>query len=443
MKAPSTSAMQSRAIGVDSSGAEKRSLPMAAPLRWKCQRWGSLADPIHKSHMSTLIGEYACTKQFAFDRQRETEGGVERETVSGKTEMGTAIHETIARALRNAAQRESILAGTPIATEDDVRRVLVREFETACAGRTVNWYGKSDYSDALEDGVAMVRGLFADLHHHVESVELVEAGWIAKFGELWLEGHTDLVYRPRGHDLEALAFTDWKSGAQKPHPIQLDHGFESGFYSLALERGLFLPTVVLDQWREAAARDALDLVPLDPWDVKALGAARDERSAMHIALRALAKRREAGIALPEGVRTFSQFPEVIRLTQLNMYVPYEKKGTKTVERPEDLAHWSRVLGREVGKGEKVTYEKGQARGGAWLTVRRSVDDVPRLETMLRAVVGWVRFGRFVPSVGEKCTRCSYQKPCLTSGYDLKGDDAKDLNAALRGVDLGATDALDD
>jgi hypothetical protein len=123
------------------------------------------------------------------------------------------------------------------------------------------------------------------------------------------------------------------------------------------------------------------------------------------------------------------------LTHLPDYVPYEKKGTKKVERSEDVVHWSRVLNREVRPGEKIAYEKGQMRGAAWLEVKRRESDVPRLLHLLRGVVGWVRMGKFVESVGEKCTRCSYKTACLTSGYELDTDAARALNSALRTIDF--------
>lgn len=405
--------------------------PSPPPVRWNHRKWGTLEDPIHKSQLSTLVGEYACTKQFQLDRVREVTGSDERDTCSGKTEMGTAAHETIARALRHDATREAVLAGRSTATLDQVRRVVLEEFERACAGREVVWYGKHEQEGVLGDVTAMVFGLLHDLSRHVADVVLVEAGFIAPLGDLWLEGHTDLVYRPRGAS-DALAFTDWKTGAQRPHQLVLDHGYESGIYSVALERGLFLPVEVLRQWRADVAA-----APLDPPDRDALASARTERDGMHAALRGLARRHQRGEPLAEGAVTFGRFPDVIRLTHLADYVPYEKKGTKAVERPEDLEHWSRVLGRPVAVGEKVNYEKGQMRGAAWLRVRRCAEDVQRLERLLKAVVGWTRFGLFVEAVSEKCTRCAYKTECLTSGYALRGDEAKELTAALRGLDLDA------
>jgi hypothetical protein len=182
-------------------------------------------------------------------------------------------------------------------------------------------------------------------------------------------------------------------------------------------------------------------VPLDPWDATAIGAAATEREAMHLALRAVARKREATGELVEGAVRFERFPEVIRLTHLRDYIPYAKKGDKAITRPEDLEHWSGVLGREVKAGEKVKYESGQWRGGAWLEVKRRADDVARLEKMLRSVVSWIRFGRFVAVADEMCTRCPYRGPCLTSGYEVGQDEAKQLRDSLRGVDASETDAL--
>lgn len=402
----------------------------SAQTRWDHRRWGTLEDPVHKSQLSSLVGEFACTKQFQFDRLREARGE-ERTVISGSSAMGTAGHETIARALRRAAD------GTPIRalTEAAIRHVLLEEFARATVGLEVIWYGASGFEKALRERVLMLAGLFRDFDQHVAAVELVEAGFISQVGDIWTEGHVDLVYRPRENP-DALALTDWKTGAQRPHPLVLEHGYESGFYSAALERGLFLPREVLGEWRGAAQENPTEALPwFDLVDVEALIKARSEREAMHVALRALARIDEAGVELPDGVVTFDRFPETIRLTFLPDYVPYQKAGKKRVDRPEELAFW----GLEA-PGE-VRYEAGQQRGPAWYHVRRSESDLPRLERLLRAVVGWVRMGKFVESVGEKCTRCPYRGPCLTSGYELAGDAAKGLNAALRGLDLAGADAL--
>jgi hypothetical protein len=399
------------------------------------QKYGSIEDPVHKSHISSLIGQFACTESFRRDRERELIGE-ERQTCSGKTEMGTAAHACIARALRHPEVRAQLLDGFVPFSKLSMTNVLLEEYQKAIAGRDVIWYGKSSYQDSVDSLTQMLTGLFANLHKHVAGVELVEAGWIAPIGKHWTEGHVDLIYRPRSQP-DALAYTDWKTGDTKPHQIELDHGFESGLYSNALQAGLFLPTEVLEDWRALAKGDAAASaqVPLDMHDVIALSHVESERAAMHIALRGLARRSERGEPLAKGVVTFGRFPEVVRLTHLADYELYQRAGKKKIERPEELEHWG------LSGPDEVKYVAGQQKGPAWYRVRRTADDVARLEKRLRTIVGWVRMGLFVDAVGEKCTRCSYRGPCLTSGYELRGDAAKDLDNALKGVDLTGLDGL--
>lgn len=412
-----------------------------AAAKWNPRTWGTLEDPVHKSHISSLIGEFACSSQFRRDRERECRGE-DRETIAGKTAMGTAGHETIARALRKPEMRERILGGEapPV---DRIRGVVESEFLAAVEGLDVVWYNKTSYPDSLEEITSMVLGLLSTFAKHVAAVELVEAGFIAPLGKWWTEGHVDLIYRSTAAP-HALAQTDWKTGATKPHPIELDHGFEAGFYSAAMKHGYFLPTDVLATWRAAAQRGETR-IPFDSADVfeeselAALAKATSDRAAMHVALRAIGRRNVPGksVWLPPGVVHFGEFPEVIRLTHLADFVPYEKKGKKKITRPEEIAHWGLD-----GPGE-VQYEKGMARGPGWYNVRTTEHDLPRLEARLRTIVGLVRMGMFVDSVGEKCTRCTYREPCLNGGYELRGDEGKALAKALGGVDLGTELSLDD
>lgn len=392
---------------------------------WDHRKYGTLADPVHKSHMSTLIGEYACTEQFRRDRIREA-SGQKRETISGKTAMGTAGHNAIRRALASKAMRDALLGGASFQVAH-VRKVVEEEFAKESSNyKDVAWYGKSELIDCLDDVVMMLEGLFKDFSRHVASIELVEAGWIAPVGEFWTEGHIDLVYR---NARSSLGMTDWKTGATKPHPIELDHGFEGGLYSNALERGYFLPESVVEGWRNGAVR-----APFIESDL--IANAPTQREAMHIALRCVARAAINGEELPPSVVRFNKFPDEIRLTHLADYVPYVKKGTKKIEREEELEHWSRVLQRNVNQGESITYEKGQFRGPAWYNVRRNANDAVRLESRLATIVGWVRAGLFVDAVSEKCTRCSYREACLTTGYEARGADAEALSAAIDGFDAG-------
>lgn len=398
--------------------------------KWDHRKWGKLDDPVHKSQTSTIVGDYACTLRFKFDRDREVAGG-DREVVSGSAALGTAAHEVIARVLRSPAARERLWAGQGL-DEAAIRKALVEEYHRAVGDLPVAWYGKSEYDKASDDRVEMLEGLFRDIARHVGAVELVEAGFITQVGEIWVEGHIDLVYRtPDGE----LALTDWKTGKSKPCQIELDHGFESGFYSAALKNGVFLEGQTVAAWQRAARADALQHVPLDPWDAHAIVHAADDRAAMHAALRGTARRMERGESLPEGVVRFDEFPSVVRLTHLPDYQPYQRAGKKSVDRPEEMEHW------HLTEPGEVKYQAGQQKGPAWYRIRRTPDDIARLETMLRGIVGWVRMGKFVAAIGEKCARCSHRTACLTSGYEQRGEVAKELNAALRGLDDGL-DGLD-
>lgn len=411
--------------------APAKSLPIAKDekpvTRFDWRKYGTLSFPIHKSHLSTLVGEFACTEQFLYDRKREVDPKAEeRKTCSGKTAMGSAAHEAIARALRKEELRDRLLAGGHTMSVEGVTKVVLEEFARETEGLEVIWYGKAERESVLESIVAMTQGLLNDIHKHVAAVELVEAGFIAQIGEYWTEGHVDLAYRPKANP-EQLGLTDWKTGATKPHQIVLDHGWESGFYANALQCGIFVRTDTVELWRKLVAHG--ESVPLENFEQTALATAPNDREAMHIVLRSMARKRERGESLPEEVVQPARFPDEIRLTHLADYVPYQKKGKKSVERPEEVEFWG------LPEAGEVKYEAGQQRGPAWYRVRRTADDLPRLEHLLRGVVGWVRFGRFVKSVSEKCTRCSYRAECLTSGYEARGEEAKQLAGMLKNVEF--------
>lgn len=406
--------------------------------RWDYRKYASLADPAHKSHMSDLVGSFACGERFRRDRDAELLGEP-RKAIAGKTAMGTAGHETIARALSADELRSGILGGDPaVITEAMVRRVVEVEYRRETTGLEVIWYGKTEYEATLDKIVEMALGVLRDVSRYVAEVVLVEAGFIAPLGRYWIEGHIDLVYRPRSNP-SGLASTDWKTGAQRPSQIELDHGYESGFYSTGLRHGIFLPLALLRRWTACAREDAdPSEVPLDPEDVIQLSnPLTTERQAMHVALRCMGRRRERGEPMPEGVVELQQFPDEIYLTHLADYEAYKRKGKKAVDRPEELAFW------DLQEPGDVQYVAGQRKGPAWYRVRRSEDDIARLERRLRSVVGMVRLGCFTDAVGEQCNRCQHRGPCLTSGYELRGDEAKAAAAAFRGVDVTGFEGLDE
>jgi hypothetical protein len=401
-------------------------------MRWDYRKYGTANDPIHKSHLTSITGDYGCPKQFRYEMDARA-SGLERDdpgrAVSGKAACGTAAHETIARALQNPTMRERLLAPSAAhCTTADVRKVFLLELEREIGGRDVAWYD-DNRDDLVTDRVAMITGLLNDLHKHVAAVELVEPGFIVRLGPYWLSGHVDLLYRPRENPSQ-LGLADWKTGATKPLPIELDHGWEAGVYSTAVHAGIFLPRESIEAGQRAG----------EPWIATARGqTARHasryiaERNAAELALSEIARDIEAGRTLLDGgTRTFRTFPDQIHHVHLADYVPYKKAGKKEAKRPEDLKFYG------VDSPTKVEYVAGQRRGPAWLPVRRTAYDVPRLAARLRDVVGMIRMGRFIDQVGEKCNRCAFATPCLNSGYAVQGDEARELEDSL-----GALDAVDD
>lgn len=405
-------------------------------MAWDYRKYGTAVDPIHKSHLNKLTGDWGCPKSFQYEmnaRDAVRRGEVtddELATVSGAAAAGTAAHETIARALQNPHVVDRLLSGSFGFSLSDVTKVYREEFEREVGGREIAWYSDKP-DDVMRSRCEMITGLLNRLHTHVAAVELVEAGFITRLGPYWLCGHVDLVYRPRS-DPSAIALADWKTGKTKPGDIELDHGWEAGVYSTAIHQGLFIP-------RDAIAGGSPGgQSPV--WTAVCRGCiARHssryiaERNAMEAALGEIAVGAEQGLlpTFPDRLRSFAAFPSEIRHVHLADYVPYRKAGKKEAKRPEELAFY------QLAAPAQVKYVAGDLRGPAWLPVRVTAYDMPRLESRLRNVVGMVRLGKFIDQVGEKCRRCPYRGECLTSGYQVRGDEAKALDATLR--DLGDYD----
>jgi len=395
--------------------------------RWDYRKYGTAGDPVHKSHLTRIVGDYGCPKAFRYERDAAAAGEQHDPSrpVSGKAAAGTAAHETIARALLSRKLAPTLLTPSPQISTDAIREVFMWELEREVAGREVAWY-KDDPATVLTERVAMIAGLLARLHEHVAEVVLVEPGFIAPLGPYWLAGHIDLLYRPRSNP-ESLAIADWKTGSSKPSDIDLDHGWEAGVYSTAVMQGSFIPREALEIEHDHGR---------GVWRASCHGHVAEhasryiaERRAMESALSAMADdsdmRERAG-------RAFGSFPSAIHHVHLADYVPYRKAGAKEVRRPEDLAHYG------LTEPTKIKYVAGEVRGPAWLPVRRSAHDMPRLASRLRDVVGMIRMGRFIDQIGEqRCRRCPHATRCLNSGYEVRGDEARELEAALRTV--GADD----
>jgi hypothetical protein len=345
---------------------------------------------------------------------------------------GTAAHETIARALTHATLGPRILAGAGAVTRAHVHRVFLDELAREAGGRRLEWYER-DSDETINDRVAMITGLLDDVHNHVAEIVLVEPAFIVRLGTHWLSGHIDLLYRPRRNP-EALAIADWKTGATRPSPLILDHGWEAGVYSTAVHAGEFLDRVALH-----AEQDPVTHV----WCVRC-GTVEVAHPSRYVAERECAERvltAHAGAVerLEEstvtGLQRFNTFPTEIYHVHLDDYVPYKRGGNKQVKRLEDLAWYRRV------QPCAVRYQVGDLRGPAWLPVRIGPADMQRVAYRLRNVVGMIRMGRFIDQIGDQCTRCPYAGDCLTGGYAVRGDDRADLERAMQGVDTSTADEL--
>ncbi len=382
-------------------------------MTWNYKAYGTAGQPVHKSDLAGITGDYGCDRAFKYKKDAEAasaDGGPDdiEPYVTGKAAAGNAAHETIARALNNAEARAHLLAGGKTSPES-VAKVFAEEMRREVGSRELRWY-RDDDAKIYAERVAMIVGLLNHLHNHVAEVVLVEAGFIVRCEGYWLSGHIDLLYRPKS-DPGALAIADWKTGATKPSAIELDHGWEAGIYSQAVHSGHFDAGLGLDAPGMTS---------------------RDRREALDRRLIAIALEHGDGTGLTPS---FGQFPAAIHHVHLHDYVPYSKAGTKEVKRPEDAAFYSKPI------GEKVKYAAGELRGPAWLPVRRSAQDIPRLGYQLRQVVGTVRMGRFPERVGEKCGRCAFQGPCLSAGYDLRGDDKRAARGLLNVLDDSFDDGL--
>jgi len=334
---------------------------MHRALIWPYRLYGTLTDPIHKSHMSYWTGDYACPRQFHYVRS-DPDSTLRESSMSAS--LGTAGHDAIAQCLTGALDTidvpESLASMLPDADPADVA-----------------------------DVAAMVAGVLADMPRYVRAVVGVEQGFIAPFGDYWIAGHVDLIYEPVARP-GTLGMCDWKFGAQKPHVIELNHGWEAGLYGAAMKHGVFANPYGRDRY--ALERDLITA---------------------------------AGESGPAALApTYGQFPSEIYQVHVADYVPYKRAGSKQVTRIEDLRRFGYV------EPTQHKYVAGQVRGGAWMPVDMSEGYLSRLQSRLRTVVGTVRMGRFIDSPGEKCTRCHYATPCLHAGYAAADNDQDRAALAL-------------
>lgn len=391
---------------------------------WRHQSYGSEEDPIRQSDLSDLAGDYGCAKRFEFRKRAEAEGiAAQFERAAGKTVKGTAVHETL-KAYLSGAHGVRVLAGE-VPRPEAVRAVYDRELQKAATtsdGRLlpIEWYGDDPEKMAAEC-VTMVHGVLADMPARASKIVAVEAPFLAQIGKYWLKGTIDVAYRPRAAP-ETLGLLDWKTGEQRLSQIILDHGYQTGIYAHALHTGVLFPN--------------------------------DENRAFAPAA----------------------FPSEIFIVHLRDYLPYTKRQSKTIDRPEEVEFFGYPKGTKIqvecpgaaaeedeeapsidelieasslgskAHGKKKPRKKAPRRctdplvvrgrrGPGWYAARRHEEDVARLAVSIRNIVSTVRLGRFVEFIGEPCVRCPFKATCLTEGYGPDKEEAREIEQALKGVEF--------
>lgn len=416
-------------------------------MPWPHKSFGTLSYPVHKSHLVELTGEYGCPRRFKYqqdlDHARDT-GAVAREPstrVSAHLACGTAVHETIARALNNAEVRDHLLRveGRHLPALDTVDKLTARvrttfehELRVAADGRELD-FGDDDPAAMLTERVHMIVGLLGTLCKYVRKVLAVEPGFIVTIEGVTYSGHIDLIFEPRDlpKDSGAIGICDWKSGASKPDPLELAHGWEAGIYAAACLRATFLPreTVQLAPHDDGSWSGTVTCVDTADGQTDQVTVHRPsrweaERYGLEAALQHLASGARHADTFELGA-----YPKRAYHVHLRDFVPYQKSGTKKAARPEDLAFYG------LTRAGSVKYTAGQIRGPGWVPIEMHENNVARLAYRARNVIGTVRMGRFVDLVREHCRRCPFQRDCLQGGYALRGDELAALETELKKAGL--------
>ena len=390
---------------------------------WNWQKWGSVTDPIHKSDLNGIVGKFGCLAQFKKKKiELATEGARKYEAANGKLCCGNAVHTVIHRVCKSKPAMDALKMGEVI-SRASLEKAFREEFENERKGREVKWWGAKE-DKWTSDCIDMLEGLMGDITNHVEEVVMAECGFVYELNNIWLTGAIDLLYRPKGG--HGLAMADWKTGAQKPHQIDLDHGWEAGIYGNAVKSAWFVPFDSVEETEGVPHRIAMERACVE------LGKAQDELNKIRAQygeesneFTVRAEKNLSEIVSIYGARRFDDYPTRIRHVHLRDYVPYKRKSAPMMLRPEEL-EWAGLT-----EPAKYPREKGDQRGPAWYKVNRSESDTPRLSHLLKAVVSWVRFGRFPAAPGEMCTRCKFKSECLLEGYKPIGEDLRQVEMLMK------------
>lgn len=388
---------------------------------WKYKLFGTSADPIRQSALMSFASQDGCAKRYKLERDAEARGEVRdaSPTIAYHPVLGTAVHETIRRALSHESMVEAVLAGR-VPSHERIDAVISEEIERAREGRTVDW---REASESLERISArwMVLGALRSVHEKAVRIIGVEVPFVVEVDGYTATGTIDLLYEPRDAEpgVRAVAMADWKTGGRPLPKVLLDRGYQIGIYAEAIERGRL--------WPGTPRETSLGVSPRDIHIVHLRAYAQHERTA----------------AVLDAVRSTTATAD--ELTVIVARRGWQVSKASVAGTLRGLANRGLVVKRRDGK--QVVWMPTSSieplrSSEVWYASQRQPGDSARLRVSLRTIVGTVRMGRFVESYGEQCARCPFRHECAGEGYGPDKATARDIEDVLDGVDLTGLDLPD-
>lgn len=382
---------------------------------WNYKRFGTAADPIRQSALMSFASQEGCGKRYRYERDAEARGE-DREkgtTVAYHPVLGTAVHETIRRALRHESMAAAVIAGK-LPSHERIDGVLAEEMEREAAGRTIDWRDASRDAEMVS-ARWMVLGALRSVYERAARILAVEAPFIVELDSYTATGTIDLVYEPRDAEpgTRVICMADWKTGGRPLPKVLLDRGYQVSIYAEALEHGLL--------WPGTERETRMGIAPRDIHIVHLRAYAQHERAAAVLA----AVRETTGTAEELTVIVARKGWQVSQRSVSAVLTSLAKRDLVEKKRNGKQTMWMPGPSTEPLRSSEV-----------WYASRRQPGDGARLRVSLRTIVGTVRMGRFVESYGEQCQRCPFAQQCTGEGYGPDTETARALEDALDGIDAG-------
>ena len=129
---------------------------------WDFTGWGTYLDPIHKSDLSSIVGQYGCSEQFRRKKNARALDPSMPKKAGGKLITGNAGHAVIARILRAPLACQAALTPGYSFAAESIKEAFQEEYERLRAGRPVEWY-KTNPEKWLAEQIKMIGGLMDDI----------------------------------------------------------------------------------------------------------------------------------------------------------------------------------------------------------------------------------------------------------------------------------------